>query len=131
MCPGVRLEGWLRCFAHPFGGVVCRVLQHPIFPHHSSEVAVGFFWSFCILLSIICPNCTCMQLFLVPYSFFVFCCLRRRLSRCKNCSKGSQVPGPSLSQNDYFPNVKAYNIAVVITMVFHWRRGDIQINGTE
>ena len=31
------------------------------------------FWSFCIFLSIICPNCTCTQLFLVPCSFFVFC----------------------------------------------------------
>ena len=39
------------------------------------------------------PNCTCTQLFLVPYiSFFVFCCWRRCLSRCKPCSKGAQVP---------------------------------------
>ena len=50
------------------------------------------FWSFCILLSIICPSCACMQSFLVPYSFFVFCCLRRLLSRCKHCGKGFQVP---------------------------------------
>ena len=50
------------------------------------------FWSFCILLPIICPSCTCTQLFLVPYSVFAFCCLRRCLSRCKHCSKGSQVP---------------------------------------
>ena len=32
-----------------------------------------------------------MQLFLVPYSFFVFCCWRRGVSRCKHCSKGFQV----------------------------------------
>ena len=50
------------------------------------------FWSFCIFLSIICPNCACTQLFLVPYGFFVFCFSRRRLSRCKHCSRGSQVP---------------------------------------
>ena len=38
------------------------------------------------LLLIICPNiAACVQLFLVPYSFFVFCCSRRRLSRCKHC----------------------------------------------
>ena len=57
-------------------------------------MVVGFclFVRFCILLSILRPNCTCMQLFLVPYSFFVFCCLRRHLSRCRRCSKGSQVP---------------------------------------
>ena len=34
---------------------------------------------------------------LAPDSFFVFCCLRRCLSRYKHCSKGFQVPGPSLS----------------------------------
>ena len=28
------------------------------------------------LLPRICPNYTCMQLFLVPYSFFAFCCWR-------------------------------------------------------
>ena len=51
----------------------------------------------CILLSIICPNFACTQLFLVPHSFFVFCCLRRHLSRCKHCSKGPQVPAcPSM-----------------------------------
>ena len=55
-------------------------------------------WSLCILLSIICPNCSCKQLFLIPDSSFVFCCWRRRLSRCEHCSKGSQVPGPSLPQ---------------------------------
>ena len=57
----------------------------------SSEVSAGFL-SFCIFLSIICPNCAAYaQLFLVPYSFFVFCCLKKPLVRCKNCSKGSQV----------------------------------------
>ena len=58
------------------------------------------FWSFYVLLSIIYPNCTCMQSLLVPYSFFFFffflslCCSRRHLSRCKHFSNGprSQVP---------------------------------------
>ena len=57
----------------------------------SSEVSVGF-WSSCIFLSIICPNCVAYaELFLVPYSFFVFCFLKKLLVRCKHCSKGSQV----------------------------------------
>ena len=43
---------------------------------------LGFFQSFCIFLSITCPKCSCTQLFLVPYSFFVFCPWRRCLSRC-------------------------------------------------
>ena len=30
--PGVRPEGWLRCFSHPLGGVVCRGHdQYPVF----------------------------------------------------------------------------------------------------
>ena len=32
VCPGVGWEGWLRCFAHPLGGVVCRGhAQYPAF----------------------------------------------------------------------------------------------------
>ena len=34
----------------------------------------------------------------LQHRFFAFCCSRRHLSRCKLWSKGSQVPGPSLSQ---------------------------------
>ena len=57
-------------------------------------------WSLCILLSRICPNCACTQLFLIPYSFFVFCRSRRRLSRCENC--GTAAEGPR-SQPVSFP----------------------------
>ena len=88
-CPPLR---W--CFVLRALSVPCFCSRPPAFAPGSSEVAVGLFWSFCILLSIICPSCTCTKLFLVPYSFFVFCCLRRRLSRCKHCSKVSRVPGP-------------------------------------
>ena len=32
MCPGLRPEGWLSCFAHPLGGVVCMGhAQYPAF----------------------------------------------------------------------------------------------------
>ena len=45
MRPGVGPEGWLRYFAHPFGGVECRGhAQRPAFAPTSSEVAVGVFW---------------------------------------------------------------------------------------
>ena len=50
-----------------FAGILPRTLL--LLPA-SQKWQLGF-WSFCILLSIICPNCTGMQLFLVPYSFFV------------------------------------------------------------
>ena len=103
MHPGIGPEGWLRCFAHPLGGVVCRGhAQYPAFARGSSKVAVGYFsWS---LLSRICLNCACTWLFLAPYSFFVFCCSRRGVSRCQHGSPAAKgprsqprVPGPRLS----------------------------------
>ena len=120
MYPGVGPEGWLGGFAHPLGGAVCRgPAQYPAFAPDTLFLLPApqkcqlCFWSLCILLFIICPNCACTQLFLVPYSFFVFCCLRRRVfgrKQCskgpqvtaclKRCSKGFQVPGPRLSQEE-------------------------------
>lgn len=44
----------------------------PVFAPDSSKMAVGNFSLF-IFLSRICPNCSCTQLFLVPYHLFVFC----------------------------------------------------------
>ena len=55
-------------------------------------MAVGIFGLFVSFGSSICPNCTCTQLFLVPYSFFVFCCWRRGVSRCKHCSSAAKRP---------------------------------------
>ena len=71
----VKLEVWLRWFAHPFGGAVCSTLLLLLTscfcspPFRSGNRAL---WSLCILLSKIFPSCTCTQFFLVPYSFFVF-----------------------------------------------------------
>ena len=89
MCPGVGLEGWIRRFANRLGGDVCSgQVQYPAFATGSSKVAVeeilDFFFFFWSLLSRICPSCTCTQLFLVPNSFFVSCCSRRGVSRCKH-----------------------------------------------
>ena len=77
---------------------------------------------FLVFLSIICPNCACTQLFLVPYSFFVFCCSKRRLSRCRHCSKVSQVPGSSLSQyQTYCPaTFFVYHILVMFPGLQMW-----------
>ena len=61
-------------------------------PHFCCRLSKSGIWSFCILLSIICSYCTCMKLFLVLYSFFVFCWLKKHLSRYKHCSQGSQIP---------------------------------------
>lgn len=54
-----------------------------------SGVAVGL-WPFHCVCN--CPHYTYLQLFLVLYSFFVCCCPRRYLSRCKHSGKGSQIP---------------------------------------
>ena len=59
------------------------------------------FWPFCIFLFIICLNYACMQLFLVPYSFFPFFfnipflalpCVARPLPLHMNC--GVLTTGP-------------------------------------
>ena len=97
VCLGIRPEEWLRWFAHPFlGGVVCRGhTQYPVFAPGSSEVALGLFVSFLVsvyLLSRICPKCPCMQLFLMPSSFFVFCCSKTGLSRCKRGCTAAKGP---------------------------------------
>ena len=92
---GVPPKGRLRWLAHPFGGVECRghveVLcscsQHPVFCSRLFRSGGWSFCSSCILFSIICPNCPCTQLLLVPYSFFVFCCWKRCVSTCKHCSR--------------------------------------------
>ena len=62
-------------------------MQYPAFPtpcfcHQLFRSNNWSFWSFCFLLSRLCLSWACAQLFLVPYGFFVFCCLRRHLSRC-------------------------------------------------
>ena len=48
--------------------------------------------AFYILSLIIYPNCQCMQLFLVSYSFFIFCCSKRCFSTYKQSCKASHIP---------------------------------------
>ena len=106
VCPGVRLEQWLRWFSLTFvvlsgGGRAQYPVLCPWHPFCSRLFRNGS-WVLYIYLSIfgsrICPTCTCSQLFLVLYSFFVFCSLRRGVSKCKLCSTAAKGPGPSLSQ---------------------------------
>ena len=54
-------------------------------------IVAGGLWPFCILLFMICPNCAGTQLFLVPYSFFVFCCLKRA-DVCPGASTAAKGP---------------------------------------
>ena len=102
--PGTRWEVWLGGRPTPLlalcAGGMPRILLLVSAPQKWQKVfSVLFcfvlfpFWA--ILVALICPNGASMHLFLVPYSFFVFCCSRRCLFRCKHCSQcsqGSQAP---------------------------------------
>ena len=103
------LKGWVRWIAHPFvvlgaGGKpsMLLLLWIPRFfffflLQALQKWQLGFLFCLCAFQVRICPSCACMQLFFSPYSFFVFCCWRRGVSRGKHCSQGSQVPGPGPS----------------------------------
>ena len=73
------MEAWLRWSAHLFVAL-CEVDMHGtlLLLLNLQKWQFGF-WSFCFL-SRICPNQACRQSFLVPYSFFVFCCRSQPVS---------------------------------------------------
>ena len=91
--PGVMLGACFRLSAHSLQGAVCRDHeQYPAFASDTSEMTVEF-WVFWYLVIDKLLHCACSQLVAVLYDFFVFCSSRRlrHLSRCKHCSRGSQV----------------------------------------
>ena len=125
MCPEVGPKGWFRCLPTPLV-VVCvgGMLSTPFLLPAVQKWQLSF-WSFCILLTIICPNCTCTQLFLVPYSLFVFCCPRRHSSRCKHRSKGSQLPVPiCLVRNGHLSQNVALELWIETNTIM-WPLGDV------
>ena len=72
MC-GVRAGGAAQCSAHS-GSVACGgILSTVLLLQALQKRQLGFLVSL-YLLSRICADCICMQLFLVPYSSLVFCC---------------------------------------------------------
>ena len=97
MCPEAGSEGWLRCLAHPLGGVDCRgmcgtllLLLTLCFCFRLLKMAA--FLVSLYLWSRICLNCSCTQLSLSPCSFFVVYTSRRGMSRCKRCSTTAKGP---------------------------------------
>ena len=99
VCPGVRPEGRLRCFAHPLGGVVCRGhVQYPAFAPGSSKVAVGFFGLFVSFGPEFAPTEHALVIF-SPVQFLCILLLEERYVQVQvlqqsvqGPSKGSQVP---------------------------------------
>ena len=87
---GSGQRGGLGGLPTHLGGPVCRDhVWYSAFALGTSEAAVSF-WPFYIFLFIIALNVCDWSYF---YSFFLFCYLRRHLSRskCKHSNRGSQV----------------------------------------
>ena len=55
-------------------------------------MAVGVSWSLCIFCPAFALPCACIQLFLILYSLFLFCFLRRCLSRFRHFSTAAKGP---------------------------------------
>ena len=99
----VRLEGWLDDLPIPWW---CYVWGSWVVPWFCSQHLRSGSWFVAFLYLIVhnCPNCSCLQWFLAPYRFFVFCCSRRHLPWCKwkHSHRGSQVPA-YLNSNSLLP----------------------------
>ena len=100
MCPWVGAKRQLRCFDHIIGGGMCRghaqysaFAPIPLLLLQALQKWQVFLVSL-YLLSIICPNWACMQLFLVPYNIFCILLLEEwcgQVQALQHCSKGSEV----------------------------------------
>ena len=85
VCPGVRQEELYRWFARPFSGVECRGHAYMLHLHPAlQKLGLG---SLFISLSIICSNCTCIQ---VIFSFCRDFLVRETFVRYKPWNKLSQ-----------------------------------------
>ena len=94
----------------------CFCSQHTIFSPNLFKSGSWVFGLF--VLSLICPNCSCTQLFSVSHSFslFFFFCLRIHLSKCQHCSKGPQVPACLKSTVRYWPPIAEVLLQGVISV---------------
>ena len=92
MGPGVGPEGWLRQFAHPFGGAVCRGhAQYPAFASDPSEVAAGFLVS---LYHVVCnlPQLHMHAVIFSPLQFLCILLLKKTFVQVQTLQQS--VPGP-------------------------------------
>ena len=74
---------------------LCCVQGACTVPCFSSWLFKSSSWVFLVslyLLSILLPQPPSLQLFLVPYSIFLFCCWRKGVCSCDPCSRLARVP---------------------------------------
>ena len=95
VCPGIMPEGWLRCFTHPLGGVVCRrLVQYPVLLQPLQKWQLGFF-GLCIFGVQNLPQLCMHTLIFSPIQFLCILLLKERcvqVQALQHCSKGLQVP---------------------------------------
>ena len=96
MCPGIGLEGSLRCFAQPSGGGVCRQ-QCAVPCLHSWLLKSGSwdFWSLYLWGQEFAPTvrvCNCFSSHTVSLHFVAQGAVCPGASIVMHCSTGSQVP---------------------------------------
>ena len=104
ICPGVGPQGWLRCFAHPFG-MLCAGSMHiffcfriPAFAPCSLEMAVEIFWSFCVFCQKFALTAIAHSYFYSLLVFLYFGALGDIWTRASIAASQQRVPVPSLSQ---------------------------------
>ena len=96
VCSGIRLQGWLG---------VCPLLRWC--PEQGAHTVLCFcsglfksssvvFWSLCIF-RVQNSNCEYTWIFLIPYSFFLFCSQGEVCPGANTSALPRRVPGPSLS----------------------------------
>lgn len=91
---GVAPKQWLERSAPSPGEAVCRGhVESAAFSPGAAAGAIGPCPP-CVLLFTTAPACRTVR-FAVPRGFFVFCCSRRCLCRCKH--SGQRAPDPGLS----------------------------------
>ena len=130
MCPGVRRRRGLGGLSISLvvlsaGGMLSTLLLLPAPCFCSWLFRSGswvVFWSFCISLSIIYPNCTCTQLILVPYSFFVLSCLGRRGDVCPGASPAAKGPRSQVPSVSIYATPANHVISVMLRLTLYKTR---------
>ena len=126
--PGVGPEGWPRWSALPSGGVCAGGMRSALLllptPCFCSRLFRSGSWAFLVFLYLFVHNLSQLSMhpgIFSPISFFVFCCLRRGVSGCKPCSKGSQVLASlsiSIFDETYIPSPQPLSVILMDTKVW-------------